>query len=297
MCSGIAETIKSSLDGEGNVAVIGSLVLRYMATYPTGAFRLNHLCAISMEFVERKVGACLDGEHGGHIGQLSGDGERARRSSSCSQKWSRLPRHNTSPHKPKINGVRSLRIFPPPSGWRTFMLVALVVYCQPVYGECQDPSIRPTLSSVSPETLSWEGGTLSVSGSNFMASPSAPPQVYIDGIACTNTTVHSDILITCSPGATAARSAIVSVTSGTCASYSAVSMTFVGYPWHSALRWEPGASPGDNPPVARYGHVLAGDGAGGIVMHGGLGMEGLLSDVFLLRGNEGSWTEVRVNRW
>ena len=49
--------------------------------------------------------------------------------------------------------------------------------------------------------------------------------------------------------------------------------------------WEQGG------PGARYGHVMVEDGAGGAILHGGLGNAGLFADVFRW-GTGGVWAEV-----
>ena len=50
--------------------------------------------------------------------------------------------------------------------------------------QCSDSSLHPTLTNLSPQTLPWEGGTLTLTGGNFAASAVSSPAVQIDGKTC-----------------------------------------------------------------------------------------------------------------
>lgn len=68
-----------------------------------------------------------------------------------------------------------------------FMFAAVLGVClRGGHSQCTDSSLRPTLSTLSPQTLPWEGGTLTLTGGNFGASSVSPPEVKIEGGICKN---------------------------------------------------------------------------------------------------------------
>lgn len=121
------------------------------------------------------------------------------------------------------------------------------------------------------------------------------PLIKIEGHVCPNTTILTDSVLTCNPAAMTLSAANVTVVAGGCASVASLTVKFVDFPWRSALRWEPQPQRGAGAPGARFGHVMAEDGAGGAVVHGGLGNEGLLTDVFRFLPQLGEWGELATS--
>lgn len=195
--------------------------------------------------------------------------------------------------------------------WRSLILRLLLLLTATAPSSPQPPcpnvALRPVLLDIRPHNLTWKGGIITITGDSF------GPRIVVslgnngrggseEERACSILSVNRTKL-TCQAPPSEYGAVSVSASIDNCRSLQALPLTYAGWRWQDAWRWQTlithngeGGSPSP-----RMGHTLSADGYGNLVLYGGLTDAGVLGDAWMLSKQSGQqeqwgWTPLAAGR-